>query len=122
MPELAIHGVARVHSISEHATQRYRERRQQLPCFILDDLKRARPLTKGQMRKLQLRRRHFFQYLKIGTFLFVIVHKRLVTCYYINTKVSTYELDSNIKNAAKPNERRPTPCFSRSQLRTAREL
>lgn len=122
MPELAINGVARVHSISEHATHRYRERRQQLPCFILDDLKGARPLTKGQMRKLQLHRRHFFQYLKTGTFLFVIVHKRMVTCYYINTKVSTYELDPNIKNDIKSNARRPDPCPRRCELRTAREL
>lgn len=37
--------------ITQHAAERYRERRCRHPLFITADLSRARPATKGKLRK-----------------------------------------------------------------------
>ena len=118
MPDIAIPRLAMVNSITDHAIRRYTERRQSLPCFLIDDLLQARPLTKARLRKLGLSRRRGYRYIRTSDrFLFVIAYSRVITCYYENTKVSTCE------NTRPKNERaRAISCQSRRQRRAAREL
>lgn len=91
MPLVTIPGQAMVNFITDHAIQRYTELRQLPPYFIIDDLRYARPLTKGCMRKLNVRRYRGNRFLRTNDgFLFVIEQNKVITCYYENTKVSTY--------------------------------
>lgn len=89
MPNIAIPQLAHIRGITDHAVSRYRERRQRLPCFIIDDLLSARPLTKAQMRKKGFHRRRRGCFLRTADrFLFIINNNSVVTCYYENSKVS----------------------------------
>lgn len=91
MPFVTIPGLAMVNFITDHATKRYIERRQQSPYLIIADLTHTRPLTKGRMRKLNARRFRGHKFLRTPDgFLFIIERNKVVTCYYENTKVSTY--------------------------------
>ncbi|HFK2694281.1 TPA: hypothetical protein ACG1DO_004117 [Kluyvera ascorbata] len=91
MPFVTIPGLAMVNFITDHAIKRYIERRQQSPYLIIADLMHARPLTKGRMRKLKTRRFSGHKFLRTPDgFLFIIERNKVVTCYYENTKVSTY--------------------------------
>lgn len=92
MPDITIPCLAMVSVITHHAIRRYTERRHSFPCFIIDDLCRARPLTKQQMKKNGIRRfRDVFPLRTTDGFIFIIYGGRVVTCYYENKKVSTYE-------------------------------
>lgn len=100
--------LAMVTIITHHALRRYIQRRNSLPCFILDDLIESRPLTKGRMKKLGLDRRRGFNYLRTRDgLIFVIAYGRVVTCYYEKTKVSTYEITDTAAERGGHASRRP---------------
>lgn len=118
MADITIPRLAMVNSITDHAIRRYTERRQSLPCFIIDDLLQAKPLTKARLRKLGLQRRHGYLYLRTtDRLLFVIGYSRIITCYFENTKVSTNENTGSKDERARQDNHR-----ARRQRRETREL
>ncbi|EPK4611535.1 hypothetical protein JKM78_004811 [Citrobacter freundii] len=118
MTDITIPRLAMVNSITDHAIRRYTERRQSLPCFIIDDLLQAKPLTKARLRKLGLQRRRGYRYLRTtDRLLFVIGYSRVITCYFENTKVSTYENTGSKDESARQDDHR-----TRRQRRETREL
>lgn len=117
MTDITIPRLAMVNSITNHAIRRYTERRQSLPCFIIDDLLQAKPLTKARL-QLGLLRRRGYRYLRTtDRLLFVIGYSRVITCYFEDTKVSTNENTGSKDERARQDDHR-----TRRQRRTAREL
>lgn len=74
--------------MTDHAVARYQERRRRHSLYIAADLYRARPVTKGQMRKLG-RRPKAGQRLLVtpDRFAFVAIGAVIVTCFEIRAKV-----------------------------------
>lgn len=109
MPDITIPALAMVKSITLHAIRRYTERCQILPCFIIDDLTGARPLTKGRMKKLNLDRRRGYLYLRTHDgLIFVIAFGSVITCYYEKTnKASVHDQPDTEAERGRYAPRRP---------------
>lgn len=77
---------AQQYRITQHATQRYRQRRGRQPLYITADICRARPVTKSRMRKLG-RRTKAGQHMLITPdgFAFVAAGTVIITCFYLGS-------------------------------------
>ncbi|WP_346351021.1 hypothetical protein N2M06_13440 [Oceanimonas sp. AH20CE76] len=70
--------------ITKHAVQRYRQRRCRHPLYITADICRARPATKGRMRKAgKWPRRGQRLLLTQDGFAFVAAGAVIVTCFQL---------------------------------------
>lgn len=76
--------MAKPYRITHHAVQRYTERRCRPSLFITADICRARPVTKGRMRKIG-RRPRSGQHMLItaDNFAFVAAGKVIITCFQL---------------------------------------
>ena len=70
--------------ITQHAAERYQQRRCQQSFYITADICRARPVTKGRMRKIG-RRPRSGQHMLItpDNFAFIAAGKVIITCFQI---------------------------------------
>lgn len=81
---LGVNTLTKAYRITDHAAERYQERRRQPSLFMPTDICRARPVTKGRMRKIG-RKTKSGQHMLLtpDNFAFVAAGKVIITCFQI---------------------------------------